>query len=57
MMTPSEQEDVRQLVYQELVSLEDRIARQAGSYRYLCLIAGSPAFTHTPCGPVVRVLR
>lgn len=56
-MTPSEREDVRQLVYQELASLEERMARQAGSYRYLCLIMGGPAFTHTPCGPILRILR
>jgi hypothetical protein len=57
MMTPSECEDVRQLVYRELASIEDRIAHQAGSYRFLCLLGGGPVFTHTRCGPVLRVLR
>lgn len=57
MMSPVEQEDVRQLVYQELAAMEYRVAHAAGSYRYLCLLDGSPIFTHTPCGPVLRTLR
>lgn len=57
MMSPSEREDIRQVIYQELVALEHRISHVAGTYRYLCLILGGPCFTHTPCGPVLRIIR
>jgi polysaccharide pyruvyl transferase WcaK-like protein len=57
MMSPDEREDVRQLVYQEMAALEYRIAREAGSYRYMCLVGGSPVFAHSPVGPILRVLQ
>lgn len=57
MMSADETEDVRRLVYQTLAAIEYQIAHEAGSYRYLCLVGGSPTFAHTPVGPVVRVLR
>lgn len=57
MMSQDEQEDVRQLLYRELVNLQEQVAHQGGSYRYLCLVGGSPTFAHAPVGPVMRILR
>jgi hypothetical protein len=57
MVSPSEREDIRQVVYRELAELEHRISHYAGSYKYLCLVQGGPCFTHTPCGPVLRTIR
>jgi hypothetical protein len=56
MMSSGEREDIRQVVYQELVELEHRISHNAGSYRYVCLIQGGPCFTNTPSGPVLRTI-
>lgn len=57
MMSPDDHEEVVQTVYQELAAMEYRMAHEAGSYRYLCLIGGSPTFAHSPVGPVLRTLR
>jgi len=57
MMSSGEREDVRQLIYRELASLEARISHNAGTYRYVCLILGGPCFTHTPSGPILRIIR
>lgn len=57
MMTRQEQDDIRQILYQELARMHYQIAHYSGSYRYLCLVDGSPAFTHTPIGPVISILK
>lgn len=57
MMTRQEQEDVRQILYQELARMHYQMAYCAGSYRYLCIVDGGPVFTHTPIGPVISILR
>lgn len=57
MMSSGEREDVRQLIYRELASLEARISHNAGTYKYVCLILGGPCFTHTPSGPILRIIR
>jgi hypothetical protein len=57
MMTRQEQEDIRQILYQELARMHYQIAHYSGSYRYLCLVDGSPAFTHSPIGPVISILK
>jgi len=57
MMTRQEQDDIRQILYQELARMHYQMAHHAGSYRYLCLVAGSPVFTHTPIGPVISILK
>jgi hypothetical protein len=57
MMTRQEQEDIRQILYQELARMHWQLAHCAGSYRYLCLVAGSPAFAHTPIGPILQILK
>lgn len=57
MMSPDDHEEVVQTVYQELAAIEYRIAHESGSYRYMCILGGSPTFTHEPCGPVLRVLQ
>jgi hypothetical protein len=56
MFSDTEREEIRQAVYQELIAVEERVAHQAGSYTYLCLIAGSPCFCHTKAGPVLRTI-
>jgi hypothetical protein len=55
-LSPEEQEAIRQAVYADMIEIEDLIMRRAGSYRYLCRLQGNPTFTHTPCGPVLRYL-
>lgn len=57
MLSRQEQEDVRQVIYQELARMQWQLAHCAGSYRYLCLVAGSPAFVHTPIGPILQILK
>lgn len=56
MLGRGEQHEIRQLIYRELAEMEARIAHNAGSYNYLCLIAGGPCFTHHPVGPVLRAI-
>ena len=57
MLGRQEAEDVRQIVYQEMARIHWQATHCAGSYKYLCLVAGSPAFTHEPTGKVLMVLR
>lgn len=54
MLSLEEREDIRREVLRELIEIEDRIAHSAGSYEFLCLIAGIPTFTHGPVGKVIR---
>ena len=56
MLGPIESEEIRQLIYAELASIERRIATQAGSYNYLCCVGGGPCFTHRPVGAVLRTI-
>ncbi len=58
MLTPEEEfqirRDVRRAVYEDLADIEERIAREAGSYNYLCLVGGEPLFCHQPVGRIIR---
>jgi hypothetical protein len=54
MLSPEERDEIRREVYQELVEIEDEISHRAGTYEYLCLVAGEPTFTHSPIGKVIR---
>lgn len=56
MLSDQERDDIRREVYRDLVEIERQIMRWSGSYSFLCLIAGSPCFTHRPVGPVLRAL-
>lgn len=56
MLSLEEQEAIRQAVYADMIEIEDLVMRQAGSYRYLCLLQGAPTFTHVACGPVLRYI-
>ena len=51
-----EAEEIRQLVYREMAHIEAECAYRAGSYTYLCLVGGSPCFTHSIVGPVLRTI-
>lgn len=54
MLTPTEREEIRQLIEQELADIEDQCAR-AGSFNYLCRISGvGRVLTHRPQGRVLR---
>ena len=53
MLSQAECHEIRTQVYRELISIERQVA-QHGSFRYLCLIAGVPVWTHQPVGPVLR---
>ena len=54
MLSPHEREEIRQIMYRDMADIEDDISKRAGSYTYLCLIAGGPVFTHSPVGRVLR---
>jgi hypothetical protein len=54
MFSNEETEQIRQAVYTELADIERQCAYRAGSYDYLCLVAGAPTFTHYPYGAVLR---
>ena len=56
MLGRQDRDEVRQLIYQELAALESRVCQCAGSYNYMCLVGGSPCFTHQPVGPVLRTI-
>lgn len=56
MLSPEEQEAIRQAVYADMIEIEDLIMRRAGSYHYLCLLQGCPTFTHKPVGPILRYI-
>lgn len=51
-----EREEIRHFIYSEMVRIEADIAHHAGSYNYLCLVGGSPCFTHHPTGAVLRAI-
>lgn len=56
MLSLTEQDEVRNFVYQELAHLHEEIASHAGSYTYLCLVGGYPTFCHSPVGRVIQSL-
>lgn len=56
MLSPHERAEIRTQVYREMIEVERQMAHH-GSFRYLCLIAGVPVWTHSPVGPVLRTLR
>ena len=56
MLSPEEMSEIRALVHAELAEVEYQCARHAGSYNYLCCIAGVPVFTHRPVGTVLRTI-
>lgn len=56
MLGHTEQEEIRQFIHAEMVRIESDIAHHAGSYNYLCLVGGSPCFTHRPTGAVLRAI-
>jgi len=55
MLTPTEQEEIRQLVDDELADIETQCAC-AGSYRYLCEVDHYRILTHHPVGRVLRTI-
>lgn len=54
MLSPEERQEIRSQVHQELAEIEDDVAHRAGSYNYLCEVAGDTIFTHQPVGAVLR---
>jgi hypothetical protein len=48
--------EIRNLCHEEL-RLIHRANMAAGSYRYLCMLAGRPIYSHTPVGVVIRDLE
>lgn len=48
--------EIRALCHEEL-ALIHRANQAAGSYRYLCLVAGQPLYAHHPVGEVIRDLN
>ena len=54
MLSHDESEEIRQEVYRNVADIEDEVMHHAGSYTYLCLIAGEPVFTHSPRGRILR---
>lgn len=53
MLSRQEQAEIRLQVHREMIAVENQMAHH-GSYRYLCLVAGVPVWTHQPVGPVLR---
>lgn len=45
------------IYHEQLIIQHLRNAHAARTYRYLCMIAGQPTFTHSVCGELLRVLR
>lgn len=56
MLGNEEQHEIRQFIYSELARIEHQVSHDAGSYEYLCLLAGCPTFCHRPVGPVLRTV-
>jgi hypothetical protein len=54
MLSPEEMWELRRAVHQELIAIEQEVAHNAGTYRYLCAAGGITFFSHTPVGAVVR---
>lgn len=54
MLSPEEKQEIREEVHHELADIEEQVAHYAGSYNYLCGVAGDTIFTHQPVGAVLR---
>lgn len=54
MLSHIEREEIRQEIYNDLAQIEEDITLRAGSYTFLCLVAGDLIFTHSPIGRVIR---
>ncbi len=54
MLSPEEHEEIRNVVHQELASIEKQIRHHAGSYNFLCNVGGVTMFTHRPIGAVLH---
>lgn len=53
MLSPDEYEEIRAVVRKEMVAIEEQMVH-AGSYSYLCDVAGQPTFTHHAVGSILR---
>lgn len=49
-------EAARREVHKELAHIEEQVAHEAGSYTFLCAVAGDTIFTHSPVGRVIRYI-
>jgi hypothetical protein len=56
MLTNEEKAEIKAEVFRDLIEIEDDVTHRAGSYGYLCLVAGVPIFTHRPVGGVIRTV-
>lgn len=56
MLSEIERDEIRAEVYADMIEVERMITHNAGSYPYLCLLGGSPVFTHQPVGGVLRYI-
>lgn len=56
MLTPTEREEIRSFVHQEMAQIERQYRRDAGSYNYLCSVGGMTVFSHKPVGAVLHVI-
>ncbi len=56
MFSRGEQEEIRQLLYDEMAELQEMqgYAGTAGSYHYICRLWGVPVLTCEPHGTVLR---
>lgn len=52
MFTADERAEIRSLVYNEFISI-NRMMMRAGTYQYICLLAGGPVYSHYPVGKVL----
>lgn len=54
MLSLQEKQEIREEVHHELAEIEELVTHHAGSYNYLCEVAGDTIFTHRPIGAVLR---
>lgn len=57
MFSPTEREEIRNFVHQEMAGIEYQLRHNAGSYNYLCSVGGLTLFTHRPVGAVIHAIE
>lgn len=56
MLSPTEREEIRLFIHEELSDIERQVRDYAGSYNFLCSVGGLTMFTHHPVGRVIHAV-
>lgn len=54
MLSPHENQEIREAVHREVAAIEHQVCERRGSYRYLCAVSGLVFYSHQPVGEVLR---